>query len=85
MNKTRLAGIALIILGLLLLAGCVTTTKVVVRHAFPDDHINYEISQEVTRAYWAPVKESDFRVVRPRDGGDFRVVTMFDRSVDMVR
>ena len=51
MNKTRLAGIALIILGLLLLAGCVTTTKVVVRHAFPDDHINYEISQEVSRAY----------------------------------
>ena len=53
MNKTvaRYVGVLLIIWGLICLHGCVTTTKVVVRHAFPDDHINYEISQEVTRAY----------------------------------
>jgi hypothetical protein len=53
MNKTiaRYIGVILIIWGLICLHGCVTTTKVVVRHSFPQENINYEISQEVSRAY----------------------------------
>ena len=53
MNKTvaRYVGVILIIWGLICLHGCVTTTKMVVRQSLPDQHINYEFSQEVSKLY----------------------------------
>lgn len=42
------------ILGLILVAiltGCVATTKVIVKHQFPDEHIQYEFTKEWTNTY----------------------------------
>ena len=33
------------------LTGCVATTKIIIQHDFPDDHINYEIQQGWTKEY----------------------------------
>ena len=33
------------------LTGCVATTKVIIQHDFPDEHINYEIQQGWTKEY----------------------------------
>lgn len=41
-------------LGLILVAiltGCVATTKVIVKHQFPDEHIQYEFTKEWTKTY----------------------------------
>ena len=31
--------------------GCVSTTQIVIKHHFPDEHINYEINQGWTREF----------------------------------
>lgn len=41
----------LIIVILLLLSGCVATTKVIVKHQFPEEHIQYEFTKEWTKTY----------------------------------
>tara|TARA_R110002020_G_scaffold245538_1_gene459247 strand:+ start:556 stop:717 length:162 start_codon:yes stop_codon:yes gene_type:complete len=53
MNKTaaRYIGVILIIWGLICLHGCVTTSRLTVRHSFPEENINYEISQEISKIY----------------------------------
>jgi len=33
------------ILVCMVLTGCVATTKIIVKHQFPDEHIDYEIQQ----------------------------------------
>ena len=33
------------------LTGCLATTKIIIQHDFPDDHINYEIQQGWTKEY----------------------------------
>ena len=44
----RILGISLICI---ITSGCVTTTKVIIKHQFPDEHIQYEISKEWIREY----------------------------------
>ena len=44
----RMLGIALMCS---ITSGCVATTKVIVKHQFPDEHIQYEITKEWTREY----------------------------------
>jgi len=41
----------LIIVVLVLLSGCVATTKVIVKHQFPEEHIQYEFTKEWTKTY----------------------------------
>ena len=41
----------LIIDVLVLLSGCVATTKVIVKHQFPEEHIQYEFTKEWTKTY----------------------------------
>ena len=31
--------------------GCVATTKIIIKHQFPKEHINYEITKEWTKTY----------------------------------
>ena len=38
----RLLGMVLVCT---VLTGCVATTKIIVKHQFPDEHIDYEIQQ----------------------------------------
>ena len=33
------------------ISGCVATTKVIVKHQFPDEHIQYEFTKEWTKTY----------------------------------
>jgi len=33
------------------ITGCVATTKVIVKHQFPDEHIQYEVIKEWTREF----------------------------------
>ena len=41
----------LIIVVLVLLSGFVATTKVIVKHQFPEEHIQYEFTKEWTKTY----------------------------------
>ncbi len=41
----------LIIVALVLLSGCVATTKVIVKHQFPEEHLQYEFTKEWTKTY----------------------------------
>lgn len=31
--------------------GCVSTTQIIIKHHFPEEHINYEINQGWTKEY----------------------------------
>ena len=33
------------------LTGCVSTTQIIIKHHFPEEHINYEINQGWTKEY----------------------------------
>ena len=47
-KMVRILGIAFMCI---ITSGCVTTTKVIIKHQFPDEHIQYEISKEWIREY----------------------------------
>ena len=34
-----------------IIGGCVATTKVIIKHQFPDEHIQYEFTKEWTKTY----------------------------------
>jgi len=34
-----------------IIGGCVATTKVIVKHQFPKEHIEYEFTKEWTKTY----------------------------------
>ena len=44
---TRKLGMVLVTM----ITGCVATTKVIVKHQFPDEHIQYEFTKEWTKTY----------------------------------
>ena len=44
----RLLGIVLVCT---VLTGCIATTKIIIKHQFPDEHIDYEIQQGWTKNF----------------------------------
>ncbi len=56
------------------LTGCLATTKIIIQHDFPDDHINYEIQQgHINSAFEFIAKKEDAdwaTVGRDRDQGN---------------
>jgi hypothetical protein len=44
----KVLGMALLCI---IIGGCVATTKVIVKHQFPEEHIEYEFTKEWTKTY----------------------------------
>ena len=45
---TKVLGMAIVTI---IIAGCVATTKVIIKHQFPEEHLQYEVTKEWTKTY----------------------------------
>ena len=43
--------LSIILFGCITISGCIATTKIIIKHDFPEEHIDYEIQQGWTKEY----------------------------------